>query len=141
RAACSSAPAGGRSSSPQTLLLWHRELVKRRWTYRHGQGPGRPPITSDVRDLVVRLAKENPRWGYRRIQGELHKLRLRISATSIRTILRTEGLHPAPRGAAPSWRQFLRAQAKSIVACDFLTMETAWLRTLYVFFAIEVGSR
>jgi putative transposase len=85
--------------------------------------------------------RENPRWGYRRIQGELRKLGLRISATSIRTILRAAGSRPAPRRAAPSWREFLGAQAKGIVACDFFTVETAWLRTLYVFFAIEVGSR
>src|SRR5438094_2528364 len=127
--------------TPQTLLRWHRELVRRKWTYRRTRRPGRPPITNDVRDLVVRLAKENPRWGYRRVQGELRKIGLRISATSIWTILRAAGLHPAPRRAAPGWREFLRAQAKGIVACDFLAVETAWLRTLSVFFVIEVGSR
>src|SRR6266566_2677230 len=82
--------------TPQTLLRWHRELVRRKWTYRRTGRPGRPPIASDVRDLVVRLAKENPRWGYRRTHGELRKLGLRISATSIRTILRAGGLHPCP---------------------------------------------
>ena len=82
--------------TPQTLLRWHRELVRRKWTYRRTGRPERPPIASDVRDLVVRLAKESPRWGYRRIHGELRKLGPRISATSIRTILRAGGLHPCP---------------------------------------------
>jgi len=108
--------------TPQTLLRWHRELVRRKWTHRPIRRPGRPAIASDVRDLVVRLAKENPRWGYQRIQGELRKLGLRISATSIRTILRASCLHPAPRRAGPSWREFLRTQAKGIVACDFFTV-------------------
>jgi putative transposase len=114
--------------------------VRRKWTHRPTRRPGRPPITSDVRNLVVRLAKENPRWGYRRIQGELRKLGLHVSATSIRTILRTDGLHPAPRRAGPSWREFLRAQAKGIVACDFFTVETTWLRTRYVFSSSRWGA-
>src|SRR5207249_12265780 len=126
--------------TPQTLLRWHRRLVRRKWTYRRTPGPGRPPITSDVRDLVIRLAKENPRWGYQRIQGELRKLGLAISPTSIRTSLRTGGLPPAPRRAGPSWREFLKAQAKGIVACDFFTVETTWLRTLYVFFGAPRGA-
>ena len=126
--------------TPQTLLRWHRELVRRKWTYRPTTRPGRPPTASDVRDLIVRLAKENPRWGYRRIQGEIGKLGLHISATSIRTILRAGGLEPAPRRAAPSWREFLKAQAKGILACDFFTVETAWLRTLYVFFGAPRGA-
>jgi hypothetical protein len=90
-----------------------------------------------MRELIVRLARENPRWGYQRIQGELRKLGLRVGAASIRTILRAEGLGPAPGRGGPGWRQFIKMQAKGIVACDFFTVETAWLRTLYVLFFIE----
>jgi hypothetical protein len=87
------------------------------------------------------LAGENPRWGYLRIRGELLKLGTRVSAGSIRTVLRREGLGPAPRRSGPSWSEFLRAQAHGIVALDFFTVETVWLRTIYVLFAIELGSR
>lgn len=87
------------------------------------------------------MARENPRWGYLRIRGELLKLGIQVSATSIRTILRRAGLGPAPRRSGPSWSEFLRAQAHGIMAVDFFTLETAWLRTLYVLFAIELGSR
>lgn len=128
------------SVAPETLLRWHRELIRRKWTYRRTGRPGRPPIGDNVRELMLRLARENPRWGQRRIQGELRKLGLWVSATTIRTILRRAGIDPAPRRAGPTWRQFLRAQAKGIVACDFFTVETAWLRTLYVFFLIELGA-
>jgi transposase InsO family protein len=127
--------------TPQTLLRWHRELVRRKWTYRRRGIPGRPPVDEELRRLVVRLARENPRWGYRRIQGELRKLGRRVAASTIRSILLAEGLEPAPRRGGPGWREFLKAQAKGIVACDFFTVETAWLRTLYVLFFIEVGSR
>jgi putative transposase len=126
--------------SPQTLLRWHRELVRRKWSYRHCS-PGRPPLDPAVRDLVLRLARENPRWGCVRIQGELRKLGLRVGATTIRSVLRRSGLGPAPRRDSPSWAEFLRAQASGIVACDFFTVETVWLRTLYVLFFIEHGSR
>jgi putative transposase len=126
--------------SPQTLLRWHRELVRRKWSYRH-RSPGRPPLDPAVRELVLRFARENPRWGCVRIQGELRKLGVRVGATTIRSVLRRSGLGPAPRRGGPSWAEFLRAQAHGIVACDFFTVETVWLGTLYVLFFIEHGSR
>ncbi|MGH3004770.1 MAG: helix-turn-helix domain-containing protein, partial [Gaiellaceae bacterium] len=125
---------------PQTLLRWHRELVAKKWTYRR-RSPGRPPIDPEIRKLVLRLARENPRWGCPRIQGELRKLGIWVGATTIRMIVRRGGLGPAPRRGGPSWSEFLRAQAQGMVACDFFTVETAWLRTLYVLFFIELGSR
>jgi hypothetical protein len=88
---------------PETLLRWHRELVRKKWSYRRTGQPGRPPIEPDVRNLVVRLGRENPRWGYQRIRGELLKLEIRISATTVRTILLRAGLDPAPRRAGPTW--------------------------------------
>jgi putative transposase len=125
--------------TPDTLLRWHRDLVARKWTRPHRKA-GRPPISADLRDLVCRLARENPRWGYQRIRGELLKLGIRVSATSIATILRAAGLDPAPRRGL-SWRTFLRSQAHAILSCDFFTVETAWMRTLYVFFFIEHSRR
>jgi len=126
--------------TPQTLLRWHRQLVKGAWTYPHRQ-TGRPPLDQEVQQLIVRLARENPRWGYQRIQGELLQLGVRLSATVIRTTLRRHGLDPAPRRAAFTWRAFLRQQAAGIVACDFFTVDTVWLRRLYVLFFIELDSR
>src|SRR3989442_15083727 len=126
--------------SPQTLLRWHRELVRRKWSYRR-RWPGRPPLDSAVRELVVRLGRENPSWGGIRIQGELRKLGIRVGATTIRSVLRRSGFGPAPRRGGPSWGEFLRAQARGMLACDFFTVETAWLRRLYVLFFIEHGSR
>jgi putative transposase len=127
--------------SPQMLLRWHRELVRKKWTYRRRSAGGRPPITKEVRELIVRMGTENPRWGCIRIRGELGKLGIRVSATKIRTLLRGSGLGPAPRGSGPTWSEFLRSQARGILALDFFTAETLWLRTLFVLFAIEVGSR
>ncbi len=127
--------------SPQTLLRWHRELVRKKWTYHRQKNLGRPPLDPAIRDLVIRLGRENPRWGCIRIQGELRTLGIRVAATTIRTILRRAGLPPAPRRSGPSWTEFLRAQARGILAVDFFTVETTWLRTLYVLFGIEVGSR
>ena len=126
--------------SPQTLLRWHRELVRKKWTFRR-RSTGRPPLDPAVHALVVRLARENPKWGCVRIQGELRKLGVRVGATTIRSLLRRAGLGPAPRRGGPSWAEFLRAQAGGIVACDFFTVETMWLRTLYVLFFIEHGTR
>ena len=126
---------------PETLLRWHRELVRRKWSYRRTGRPGRPPIDAEVRDLVARLGRENPRWGYQRIRGELLKLGIRISATTIRTILRRAGLDPAPRRAGPTWTEFLRSQAAGILATDFFTVETISRKTLYVLFFIELATR
>jgi putative transposase len=126
--------------TPQTLMRWHRELVRRRWTYSRVRS-GRPPIDGETRELVIRLARENPRWGYRRIVGELAKLGLSVSPSTVRRLLAGAGLGPAPRRFGPSWREFLRQQAASIVACDFFTVETAFLRRYYVLFFIEIQSR
>jgi putative transposase len=125
---------------PETLLRWHRRMVRRRWTYPT-ISKGRPPVSDEVQQLVVRLARENPRWGYQRIHGELLRLGLRVSASSIRRVLRAHGLDPAPRRAATSWRSFLRQQAAGIVACDLFTVDTVFLRRVYVLFVIELGSR
>jgi len=126
---------------PETLLRWHRGLVRRKWSYRRTGRPGRPPVDADIRDLVVRLGRENPRWGYQRIRGELLKLGIRISATTVRTILLRHGMNPAPRRAGPTWTEFLRSQAAGILATDFFTVETIGLKTLYVLFFIELSTR
>jgi putative transposase len=126
--------------TPGTIMRWHRRLVARKWTQPHRRG-GRPPLAEKVVALILRLARENPRWGYRRIQGELKKLGISVSATTIRSVLLGNGLRPAPRRASVSWRAFLRAQASAIVAVDFFTVETVRLTTLYVLFIIELGTR
>jgi hypothetical protein len=100
--------------SPQTLRRWHRALLaggRRRCRRR----PGRPPLAAETRGLIRRLARENPRWGYMRIEGELLKLGIGVSATTIATVLRSSGLGPAPRRIGPSWSEFLRAQANSLL--------------------------
>src|SRR3990172_11280954 len=126
---------------PETLLRWHRELVRRKWTYKRRGRPGRPPIEPQVRHLILRLGRENPRWGYQRIRGELLKLGIRISTTTVRTILLRHGLHPAPRRAGPTWTEFLRSQAAGILATDFFTVQTIRLKTIFVLFFIELQSR
>src|SRR5712691_12676335 len=126
--------------TPQTLLRWHRELVRRKWAQPR-RSPGRPPVNNRVQELVLRLARENQRWGYQRIAGELLKLGLRVSPSTVRRLLLGAGLQPAPRRAGPSWQEFLRQQAASTLACDFFTVETISLRRFYVLFFIELGSR
>src|SRR6059036_2402517 len=126
--------------TPRTLLRWHQALVRRKWRQPRGR-VGRPPLAPEVRELVLRLARENPRWGHRRICGELRKLGFIVSATSIRRLLAHAGLEPAPRRVGPSWREFLRSQATSIIACDFFTVETILLRRFYVLFFIAHASR
>jgi putative transposase len=125
---------------PDTLLGWHRQLVRRRWTCA-GRRPGRPRISEEVGELVLRLAHENPRWGYQRIVGELAGVGVRVSATTVAKILRQADVPPAGARAGLCWREFLRAQAQSMIACDFFTVETLWLGRLYVLFFIELGSR
>jgi len=123
--------------SPRTLLRWHHQLVARRWTYPHRR-PGRPPTPPPIRDLVLRMARENPRWGYRRIQGELVGLGHTVAAS---TILKIAGLDPAPRRSGPTWRQFLSAQAHAILAVDFAHVDTVFLRRLYILVVIEHDRR
>jgi putative transposase len=126
--------------TPQTLLRWHRELVRQKWAQPR-RSRGRPPTDGRVRELVLRFARENPGWGYPRIAGELLKLGLHVSPSTVRRILLANRLGPAPRRSGPSWRQFLRQQAASVLACDFFTVETISLRRVYVLFFIELGSR
>jgi transposase InsO family protein len=130
----------GLSVRPATLLRWHRELVRRRWTYPHRR-PGRPALDRRVQALVVRLARENSGWGYRRIVGELRRLGIFVSATSVRTILARHDPPPAPQRDEHSWRDFLRQQAATTLACDFFTVETAWLKRIYVLFFISLERR
>jgi putative transposase len=123
--------------TPETILRWHRALVRRRWTYPH-RGPGRPPVPDETVELIVRLARENPRWDYLRIVGELKKLGILVSKGSV---LRRRGLRPAPRRSGPTWVEFLRSQAQGIVATDFFTVDTVLLRRYYVLFVIEIERR
>jgi putative transposase len=125
--------------TPTTLLRWHRRLVARRWTYPGRRG--RPPVGGEIRSLVLRLARENPRWGYQRIVGEINGLGLTVSATTVRKILSEAGFGPAGRRPGLSWRTFLRQQAQTVLAVDFFTVETISLKRLYVLFFIELGTR
>jgi putative transposase len=127
--------------TPKTLLRWHRELVRLKWARYSKRPPGRPPLPTQVQELILRLAKENPRWGYKRIQGELLKLSIKVSATAIRKLLGRRGLGPAPRRGGTTWRQFLAQQASSMMACDFFTIETMWLRRIYVLVFMELTTR
>jgi len=126
--------------TPDTVLHWHRRLVAAKW--RQPRPPGRPPISEELVELILQLAGDNPSWGYTRIQGELRHLGLRVAAATIRKILRSHRIPPAPRrDDGPTWRTFLRAQASTIIATDFFQIETVTLKRLYVSFVLELGNR
>ncbi len=128
---------------PETVLKWHRELVRRKWTFKRRGCPGRPPINADLAALIVRLARENPRWGYGKIQGELRKLGHRVARSTVQALLQRQHVPPAPQRMqhGSTWRMFLGHYKDEILACACFTVETVWLKTLYILFVIEVGSR
>ena len=127
--------------TPATLLAWHRRLAARKYDTSNNRKPGRPPTVPGIARVVVRLAKENPLWGYRRIHGELTKLGIAVAPSTVWKILRAAGIDPAPRRAGPTWRQFLHAQATGILAVDFLHVDTVLLKRMYVLVFIEHGTR
>ncbi|WP_405784230.1 integrase core domain-containing protein [Streptomyces sp. NBC_01378] len=126
--------------TPATLLRWHRELVADTWTFPHKK-PGRPPIPQETQELILRLARENPLWGHRRVQGELARLGVAVSAATVRAVLRRAKVPPAPQRARDSWASFLHVQASGLLACDFFHVDTAFCRRLYVLFVMEVETR
>ena len=126
--------------SPRTLLRWHAHLVRRHWACPR-RGPGRPRTAPSMRALVLEMARDNPSWGYRRIHGELTGLGHKLAPSTVWQILKDAGIDPAPRRAGQSWRAFLDAQAKTILAVDFFHADTVFLRRLYVLFFIEHGTR
>ena len=128
---------------PDTLLKWHRELVRRKWTLKRAARRGQPPLSHELEALILRLAQENPTWGYGKLEGELGKLGYAIGRSTIRDVLKRQRVPPAPERAwrGSSWQTFLSHYKDEILACDFFTVETAWLKTLYVLFFIELGNR
>ena len=127
--------------TPATLLAWHRRLVARKWNYASRRRPGRPPTAAAMRKLVICMATDNPTWGHRRVQGELVKLGHPIAASTVWQILHDAGIGPAPRRAGPTWQQFLTAQARGILAVDFVHVDTVLLRRIYALIVIEHGTR
>jgi putative transposase len=126
--------------TPGTVLRWHADLVKRRWTFPRRR-PGRPPIQPSVRSAILRMARENPHWGYRRIARELAGLGRDVGASTVWAILQRAGIDPCPRRRDPTWAEFLRAQAAGILACDLLHCDTVLLARLYGFAVVEHATR
>lgn len=127
---------------PETVFRWHRELVRRKWTQEQKNKGGRPRISKDIESLIVRLAQENHRWGYAKIEGELFKLGNKISITTVRNVLDRNGIVPAPvRYGSIGWRTLMSHYKEQLLACDFFTVETIFLRTIYVLIFIELGTR
>ena len=128
--------------TPDTILRWHRDIVRRRWAARSMRGKtGRPATRRNIRALVLRLARENPEWGYRRIHGELAGLGVKVAASTVWEILKNAGIDPAPRRTGPTWSQFLRSQAEAILACDFFTADLLDGTQAYVLAVIEHATR
>ncbi|MEU8727413.1 MULTISPECIES: integrase core domain-containing protein [Streptomyces] len=126
--------------TPGTLLAWHRRFIAAKWDYTARRGTGRPPTPTTIKKLVLRLARENPTWGHRRIQGELARLGYRVAASTVWEILRAAGIDPAPRRSGPTWSEFLTAQAEGIIAADFFHIDTALGRRLYALVFLEHGT-
>lgn len=127
---------------PATLLAWHRRLIAKKWDYSKPRSrPGRPLTASAVKALVLRLAKENPRWGCRRIQGELVRLGHPAGSTTVWEILTAAGIDPAPRRSGPTWREFLTAQTEGVIVCDFLHIDLVDLRRVYALVFLDHGTR
>jgi putative transposase len=127
--------------TPATLLSWHRRLVARKWDYTSRRRPGRPSTAAAIRKLVIRIATDNPSWEHRRVQGELVKLGHTIAASTVWQILHAAGIDPAPRRSGPTWKQFLTAQARGVLAADFVHVDTVLLRRIYALIIIEHGTR
>src|SRR6266849_9494567 len=127
---------------PETVLGWHRELVKRRWAaFGRRRGPGRPGLDPELQKLILQMAKDNPSWGCVRVRGELLKLGHRVSATAIHRLNRRTRIGPAPWRSRYTWKAFLRAQASAIVLTDFLSVDTVLLKRLYVLLYMELATR
>jgi putative transposase len=127
--------------TPATLLAWHRRLVTRKWDYTNRRRPGRPSTAGAIRKLVIRMATDNPAWGHRRVQGEIVRLGHRIAASTVWQILHAAGIDPAPRRSGPTWKQFLAAQARGILAVDFVHVDTVLLKRIYALIVIEHSTR
>ncbi|MFE7713078.1 integrase core domain-containing protein [Streptomyces sp. NPDC057486] len=127
--------------TPGTLLAWHRRLIAKKWDYADRRRTGRPPTAAALKKLVVHLAKEDPRWGHRRIQGELARLGHPIAPSTVWEILHAAGIGPAPRRTGPSWCEFLTTQAEGIIAADFFHVDTITGRRLYAPAFLEHGTR
>ena len=127
---------------PDRILRWHRDLISRPHAARSSpKRLGRPPTVRSIRVLVLRLVRENPHWGYRRVHGELLVLGVKVAASTVWEILRDAGIDPAPERAASAWAGFLRSQAEALLACDFFETVTLSGARMYVLAVIEYGSR
>ena len=131
--------------TPDTLLRWYRELVASKWNYSGRRGPGRPRVMKTIGDLILRMALENPSWGYTRIRGALANLGHEVGRGTIASILKEDGIEPAPeRGKHTRWSTFLQAHWECLTATDFLTIEVCTLKGLvtnYILFFIDIASR